>query len=234
MRPSLNDRIKAAAALTDTVLQLHTAGWLHKSIRSANVLLFPSTQTTSSQEYHLPPAFLGGYEFARLDSTTESTKAPGTFEPLLLYRHPLSLSEDRDPYCKAFDLYSLGCVLLEIGLWWPLLTMIIHWAEHIAGGAEDASYRLPPRSTVLRPSSAAEWRAVLQNKADVLQSAQNGNIAAQLQFYMGETYAWVVKQCLNAASRLSHNVILDADDSKILLTPQITLLRTLTNLLDHI
>jgi hypothetical protein len=35
-----------------------------------------------------------------------------------LHRHPASLNGmSRKPYCKSFDIYSLGLVLLEIGLW---------------------------------------------------------------------------------------------------------------------
>lgn len=37
-----------------------------------------------------------------------------------LHRHPSSLhspSCPRKQYCKSFDLYSLGLILLEIGLW---------------------------------------------------------------------------------------------------------------------
>lgn len=35
-----------------------------------------------------------------------------------LHRHPDSLDGMlRRPYCKSFDIYSLGLVLLEIGLW---------------------------------------------------------------------------------------------------------------------
>ncbi len=35
-----------------------------------------------------------------------------------LHQHPSSLNGmSRKPYCKSFDIYSLGPVLLEIGLW---------------------------------------------------------------------------------------------------------------------
>jgi hypothetical protein len=38
--PSLNQRVSIAVTLAETVLQLHTAGWLRKSIRPENVLFF--------------------------------------------------------------------------------------------------------------------------------------------------------------------------------------------------
>jgi hypothetical protein len=39
-KPELNERISLALALTETLQQLHTSGWLHKGIRSENVLFF--------------------------------------------------------------------------------------------------------------------------------------------------------------------------------------------------
>ncbi|MCJ1423914.1 hypothetical protein MMC29_001799 [Sticta canariensis] len=34
-----------------------------------------------------------------------------------LYRHPLSLGNSRLSFRKSFDIFSVGCTLLEIGLW---------------------------------------------------------------------------------------------------------------------
>ena len=40
-----------------------------------------------------------------------------------LHRHPSSLNGmSRKPYCKSYDIYSLGLILLEIGLWKVLQT----------------------------------------------------------------------------------------------------------------
>lgn len=40
MLPALNECLMLAIVLIETVLQLHTSGWLHKGIRSDNIL-FP-------------------------------------------------------------------------------------------------------------------------------------------------------------------------------------------------
>jgi hypothetical protein len=40
-----------------------------------------------------------------------------------LHRHPKSLNGiSRQPYCKSYDIYSLGLILLEIGVWKVLQT----------------------------------------------------------------------------------------------------------------
>ncbi|KIW86839.1 uncharacterized protein Z519_12625 [Cladophialophora bantiana CBS 173.52] len=98
LRPSINQRLAIALALTETVLHLHTAGWLHKSLRSDNVLFFQSTKADWLSLEDIAEAYLGGYEFARCDNMLEMTEGPGAFEHSRLYRHPLSLSEDRIPF----------------------------------------------------------------------------------------------------------------------------------------
>ena len=59
-RPSLNNRLGIAVALAETVLQLHTAGWLHKGIRADNILVFRSGTESWSSTDDLSSAYLGG------------------------------------------------------------------------------------------------------------------------------------------------------------------------------
>ena len=61
-RPSLNSRIQIAINLTETMLQLHTSGWMHKCIRPDNVLFFKTKSADWDVGDSLPPAYLGGYE----------------------------------------------------------------------------------------------------------------------------------------------------------------------------
>ncbi|EXJ66367.1 uncharacterized protein A1O5_10519 [Cladophialophora psammophila CBS 110553] len=243
LRPSINQRLVIASALTETVLQLHTAGWLHKSIRSDNVLFFQSRKADWSSLENIPEAYLGGYEFARWDNMLETTEAPGAFEHSRLYRHPLSLSEDRIPFCKAFDLYSLGCVLLEIGLWRPLLTMILDWTrKHLDSTSNSSHYRLPRRSTNLNPTGIAEWESIFSEKENFLYSAQSGRVAEELRFCMGRAYTGVVEKCLNAAAAASYVSVPPADEGcdendsnlDISLDLQQECLLTLRSLIDHI
>ena len=106
-RPSLNNRLAMAMALAETVLQLHTAGWLHKGIRASNILVFKSGTEQWNSMDDLSSAYLGGYEYARADNPLETTEAPSSQLYLELYRHPRSLGQGRASFNKRFDLYQL-------------------------------------------------------------------------------------------------------------------------------
>ncbi|KAI9676991.1 MAG: hypothetical protein M1817_006830 [Caeruleum heppii] len=79
----------------------------------------PQAAATSFQPTPLTHPYLTGYSTSRPTSLTEMTSPPptSTYGGADLYRHPSSLGLWRQPYRKAFDIYSLGLVLLEIGLW---------------------------------------------------------------------------------------------------------------------
>jgi hypothetical protein len=95
LRPSLNQRLKIATDLTETVLQLHTAGWLHKCIRPGNVLFFVSGAKAWDSINEVPSVYLSGYEYARADNPLESTEYPSMLRHARLYCHPLSLGQGR-------------------------------------------------------------------------------------------------------------------------------------------
>ncbi|KAH7053274.1 prion-inhibition and propagation-domain-containing protein [Macrophomina phaseolina] len=121
---SLSRRFDIALGLAEAMLQFHTAGWLHKSIRSENILFI--TNAGASLEHCLgTAAYLVGFENARPDTEDGQmlTREPQTALQADLYRHPSARGADRKPARKSFDLYSLGCVLLELGLWKRLVDL---------------------------------------------------------------------------------------------------------------
>ncbi|KAF5622107.1 kinase catalytic domain protein [Fusarium tjaetaba] len=126
---SLTERLKLVKLLSKTLLFLHLGSWLHKGIRSDNVL-FLSSDVSSVD---LGAAYIGGFDYSRLFRETRLTQNVGDNRYQNLYRHPdhqgLPVQEngesaDRPPFsCKA-DLYSLGVVLVEIGLWSPIIKLL--------------------------------------------------------------------------------------------------------------
>ncbi|ETS87078.1 hypothetical protein PFICI_00906 [Pestalotiopsis fici W106-1] len=129
--PDLNDRIRLAHTLSVALLSLHSLDWLHKSLCSNNILFFPSpfsasaTRATASAALvpDISNPYLVGFDASRPELDTEMSVAPKNPSILDLHRHPKSLSgPSRRPYCKSYDLYSLGLVLLEIGDWKVLQT----------------------------------------------------------------------------------------------------------------
>ncbi|KAF5632085.1 hypothetical protein F52700_6604 [Fusarium sp. NRRL 52700] len=136
IRRDLGDRLRAARCLVGTVYQMLSVNWLHKNISSSNVLLFE----VEKDFYTVERPFLCGFDLTRRDNVMEpSGKLPSIYLnnfPSLnerLYWHPTRIaavpespanavgcSHPLTRYRKEFDIYSLGVVLLEIGLWCPI------------------------------------------------------------------------------------------------------------------
>jgi hypothetical protein len=61
--------------------------------------------------------YLVGFEFSRPDSSDEATEKPEQSIRFNLYRHPSAQGIPGESFRKGFDIYSLGVVLVEVGLW---------------------------------------------------------------------------------------------------------------------
>ena len=110
-KPNLGERFKLALHLAQTCLQLHTSLWLHKGIRSQNVLFFPNDMQRT-----LPNPYLAGFELSRMQRAEHPTEQLLSADlDVFLYCHPQKLQGAR--YELKFDHYALGCLLLEIGYW---------------------------------------------------------------------------------------------------------------------
>ncbi|PHH83202.1 hypothetical protein CDD82_3127 [Ophiocordyceps australis] len=110
--PSLEDRYEIAYRVGLSLAMLHTAGWLHKSIRSHNVLF---AMRAGRPVWNRP--YLAGFDFSRPDKLDESSEKPDQSARFNLYRHPAAQGGPGEDYRKAFDVYSFGVLLVELGLW---------------------------------------------------------------------------------------------------------------------
>jgi hypothetical protein len=110
--PTLEHRYQIAYAVGRSIAILHTAGWLHKSIRSQNVLF-----NIKEGKVLWERPYLVGFEFSRPDKPDASSEKPEQSARFNLYRHRSAQGDPNESYRKEFDLYSFGVVLLEIGLW---------------------------------------------------------------------------------------------------------------------
>ena len=117
-RLSLSRRFHIATDLADVVLQLHTAGWLHKSFRSENVI-FLAPRGSSATTFLQSSPYLVGYEYARPDTADAAvfTQLPDTSLIADLYRHPHARGVLRQKYQKAVRLicirmYTFGACIV--------------------------------------------------------------------------------------------------------------------------
>lgn len=111
---SLEDRFILAHTLTTTLLNFHKATLVHKSISSHNIIF---TSTLSPDLYE---PYLIGFNYARPVEPDAFTTGPPRSKEAKKYYHPdydAGSLRDAVPFRMIYDYYSLGLVLLEIGLW---------------------------------------------------------------------------------------------------------------------
>ncbi|KAL5003398.1 hypothetical protein BDV10DRAFT_154928 [Aspergillus recurvatus] len=116
--PSLETRFRLAYDLLMAVLQLRSQNLVHGNINSHNVLIFQGLTNSNQNQVGLTENLRRPYltSFAQFSGSNPSP------EPLSssMYRHPDDKRSVDDDAAWSYDLYSLGLVLMEIGLWTPI------------------------------------------------------------------------------------------------------------------
>lgn len=112
--PGLDERFELAKALVSTIFEFHNMGWMHKNLQSKNILFWPKR---GSSEVNLGKPYLVGFDTSRPNQPGEVTEKPYSTKEDDLYRHPNYKGPDAQSFQLPFDLYSLGVILFEIGLW---------------------------------------------------------------------------------------------------------------------
>lgn len=96
-----------------------------KSLCSSNILFFPSHLSAAAAKDTAVSAgipdistpYLLGFDASKPDGISEMSLAPKNPAASDLHRHLSSLNGmSRKPYCRSFDINSLGLILLEAGL----------------------------------------------------------------------------------------------------------------------
>jgi hypothetical protein len=120
----LDKRLTLARRIASAVYFLHAIGWVHKSIRSNNILMLESNSLSPQGAFPhtLGHPYLVNFESARADTATSDLTLAEKEDQwhFNIYRHPERQgSKISARFTMAHDVYSLGVVLLEIGLWRP-------------------------------------------------------------------------------------------------------------------
>ena len=119
--PSLENRLKLAHNVALSVLHLHEINVTHRNVSSNNFLFFIDRRTLVTQDRIwkgsiIRRPYLTG--FHQSGNSTSSVENDMQFTGL--YHHPALGSEGGCSYSFVHDYYSLGLILLEIGLWMPI------------------------------------------------------------------------------------------------------------------
>ena len=121
---ALGKRFVLAQRIARAIMYLHLAKWLHKAVRSENVIFF-----VENESVRIDSPYLIGFEHSRVDAVGEQTENIDEKPDHKYYRHPkataVPVADDKQPlggpgrYSNLYDIYSLGVVLLEIGFFAP-------------------------------------------------------------------------------------------------------------------
>ena len=181
--PSVTQRIQLALQITQSVKYFHTAGWLHKNLRSENIMFWDIRKTDIhgggrdiEDKNRLPEPVLVGFAFSRQDSPSEISEQPSSDPQRDIYRHPEVMGEPSESFSAAKDIYALGTVLLEIGEWRSLRSLV----EKVVD--------------VSRPNVPLDQLAKV--KPFLLDEGPRGGLG-MLKYRMGEIYARVTKMMLS-------------------------------------
>ncbi|KAH6718835.1 prion-inhibition and propagation-domain-containing protein [Leptodontidium sp. 2 PMI_412] len=183
-KPSLENRFSLASLFSKTVAELFNSGWMHKCIRSDNVL-FPEVRAAKTAVPEMPKIsspYLAGFEYSRQDTeavTIDKGKHLHEIESAI-YRHPDYQGEAASGYRMKYDIYSFGLVLAEIALWTPLLKFLDPKGAIAADGVQLSS----------------KMKSFHREEAVELKNRVLGRVDGELGFRVGSKFQHVVRWCL--------------------------------------
>ena len=188
--PSLTARIELTRIITNAVSCLHSVNWLHKGLRSANIVFFPDKSQKSG--INLSSPYLCGFDFSRPSSRDEMTEMPPCNPEFDVYRHPHAHGDSPgSSFRKAYDIYSIGVILVEIAHWRSIEQVL----------------KIDDLSTA-RPAITRRVREKL------LMETTMKHVAATA----GNRYRKAVQACLDGSLEFTHNGTSDDEMEALLLS----------------
>ncbi|KAJ4367994.1 hypothetical protein N0V83_006349 [Neocucurbitaria cava] len=179
----LEQKFNLAKQIARAVQYFHLAGWLHKGLRSSNIIFCADNEALID----LSEPYIIGFDYSRGEFARYETETVETTDDVEIaanaFRHPDTQGPptDRSQFERKFDIYSLGMVLLDIG------------SKRSVPNLKEKFNKMPDRA----PWAAEGFRDWLL--VDAIDSNVTG-LAAR----MGSKYADVVKTCLRGKFAESH------------------------------
>lgn len=116
----LSKRLAIARDLAIAIRYVHSFGWVHQSVRSSNILIACDDANSKPGSIPTVNAFLAGFERSRPDLGASDQRRIDADWRNNIYRSPDRIAADDEEtvrrHTMRHDVYSLGAVLLELGL----------------------------------------------------------------------------------------------------------------------
>ncbi|KAK0716012.1 prion-inhibition and propagation-domain-containing protein [Lasiosphaeris hirsuta] len=119
--PSLGERFELARRIARGFLQFFQFGWHHKSIRSHIIGFFPENDSPTVRT-----PYIMGFAYSRPHEKGVSDQERRTTE-LQLYQHPEDQGRDEPGHKLIYDMYGIGMLLFEIGMWRSIGAYYARW-----------------------------------------------------------------------------------------------------------
>jgi hypothetical protein len=109
VKPDLAQRFRLCWQLSQSVISMHSAGWLHRGLRSDNVICFPP-KTPKLEREPLASYFFDHFAISGFDSSRlEKHFSLGPYDNAIhkdIYRHPDRWGAPRRTYSRLDDIYG--------------------------------------------------------------------------------------------------------------------------------
>ncbi|KAH8430065.1 uncharacterized protein LDX57_007736 [Aspergillus melleus] len=183
-RFSLSQKLRLCCDIAKAVLYIHVMDWVHKGLRPDNILFLESASKSTVIDENfahiLPPCYVAGFEHSRGVQMESDRTGDGKWDKNL-YHHPNRQGlQGNSEYSMLHDIYSVGVLLLEIGLW---------------GRTPLVPFRANP--------TAFDTSTPLRMKESLLELVEGTRRGipkrSGLAAFMGDKYASVVRYCLEVS-----------------------------------
>lgn len=194
----LRKRVSIALQLSQCLILFHSVNWLHKGLRSANVLFFEEDPKQSVRPY------ISGFEYSRRSTGDVTSTGPPEDIEWAMYVHPEYLGSGRPHgFKQTYDMYSLGVILIEVACWQKIVDILRPVAQRksvpaadgqasVGASQNDAGSRL----TVPVSGSASQSSAEDAERTQNLILDPEGGVLDQVADAMGSRYRDAVEACI--------------------------------------
>lgn len=121
--PPLDHRVGLAFHLAESLAAFHDVGWFHKNLVPSNIIFSPAKD--QDHLVNLCDPYICGFRYSR--DTAGFTDGPLQDRPYHQHHHPDYISKGSGSFktfIQPYDWYSLGILLIEIGLWRTIDTVV--------------------------------------------------------------------------------------------------------------
>jgi Prion-inhibition and propagation len=137
MRPDLDLRFHLGHQIAESLMLLHSVGWVHKGLRSDNIVFFrrkdqetgSDTQASGQPVATILQPLIVGFEYSRHESDVSSLQVDREIARNI-YRHPDRWGQPKEKFNMIHDIYGMVDISLSFSFLRPLL--LTHCPQHLA------------------------------------------------------------------------------------------------------